>query len=159
MDALFSSPNLWLMIGTGCMMLEIIGISGIGIFFGGIAAYIIAVLSYTGVIPLDALVMQWGAWFVLSAMLGVLLWKPLRAMGKPDDAATKGYSTTISGEAVVVEKDLVAGETGRATWSGTIMNAKLADHHHTTITKDSTARIVGVQGNVLLLEPIHHPHH
>jgi membrane protein implicated in regulation of membrane protease activity len=156
MDVLLSSPNLWLVIGTGCIFLEIFGITGIGFFFGGIAAYVIAILSYSTIIPLEALTLQWGAWFVLSALLAALLWKPLRAMGKADDAATKGYSSTISGDAVVIEKDLQQGEIGKATWSGTVMNAKLAEGQHTTITANTTARIVGVQGNVLLLELKHH---
>ncbi len=158
MDALLSSPNLWLVIGTICMILEIIGISGIGFFFGGIAAFIIAILSYTHIIPLEALTLQWGAWFILSTLLAAILWKPLRNFSKPDEAAAKGYKNTITGEAVVIKKDLMVGETGQATWSGTIMNARLADGHDTTITKNTTARIVGVHGNILLLAPIA-PHH
>lgn len=152
MDTLFISPNLWLLIGSVCMFIEVAGASGMGFFFGGLAGYLIGMLVYFNIIPVENMTLQWGAWFLISAALGAALWKPLRALNKPDNAAQAGYSTTIQGEAIIIKKDLHVGEMGHATWSGTIMNAKLAPHQHTSLAKDTTARIVGVQGNVLLLE-------
>lgn len=154
MGALTSLPpsQLWLIAGAVLAAMEAFGIPGIGLLFGGIAAFLVAIIIEAGVIMQEDFALQFGAWFIITIISALLLWKPMKHWrSRPSSPA---YSNMIGSTATICEGDLVAGKKGKAIWSGARMNAEIAPDMGVEILHDGeTAIIHAVDGNTLQLKP------
>ncbi len=141
---------LWLAFGVASFMVEALIVSGVGFLFVGLAA--LTAGSMLTALPELTLLQQWIVFFISGIIWALLLWKPLQKFrGK---GAKNSYSNMIGDTAYIGANGLKKGDTGEATWSGTIMKAKLADN--TTVNEvsgGSEVVIAEVTGNTLLVRP------
>lgn len=153
MDEMFPLPpsHLWLIAGAILVALEAFGIPGIGLLFGGLAAFLTALLIEGGVVAQENYILQFGCWFALTVLVGLALWKPLKKWRGSD---APEYHNMLGSTVTVCDGPLMKGKTGQALWSGTRMNAELAsDAGVEMIAEGETALIAAVDGNILKLKP------
>ena len=144
MEMLQNAPHLWLIAGGILIVLEFILMPGIGFLFAGLGALTAGLALVLGLA--DNQVVQWIIFFATTILWTALLWKPLKNFRLGHSG--KDFNDMIGHKAVLLE-DLTPGITGRAKWSGTIMNAKLEAASNETLLKNSEVTIVEVNGNVL----------
>lgn len=141
---------LWLAFGVASFMVEALIVSGVGFLFVGLAA--LTAGSMLTALPELTLLQQWVVFFVSGAIWAMLLWKPLQKFrGK---GAKNTYHNMIGDTAYIGAGGLKKGDIGEATWSGTIMKARLADDAKTdNLDGGSQAVIASVTGNTLVVKP------
>ena len=141
---------LWLIAGIVLCGAEAALGPGIGLFFAGLAAVVVAALTAFGLVAQQNYVAQ-GAWFfALTALWAVLLWKPMQRFRSQRG---NGYTNMIGDEAEVIGEPITRARRGQARWSGTIMLAELApDAPHDTLPLGARVTIVGVKGNRLIVK-------
>lgn len=139
----------WLLAGAALLALEAFGIPGIGFFFAGLAAILVGTLVETGLVEADATILQCGVFFVLTAVMAVLLWNKLKSWRVNPGAPQ--YSN-IAGTEATVTRDLLGDSIGEVRWSGALMRARLADKAGTAVA-GSTVIVREADGNVLLVAP------
>lgn len=141
---------LWLAFGVTCFMIEALVVSGVGFLFAGLAA--LTAGSVLTAMPDITPVQQWIVFFISGAIWTMLLWRPLQKFhGR---GAKNNYHNMIGDIAYIGGSGLAKGNTGEATWSGTIMKARLADDvavEH--LAGGSQVIISGVTGNTLIVKP------
>lgn len=155
MDA-FDLPvgYLWLIAGALLLALEAFGAPGIGLLFGGLAAVVVGMLMQLDLLPASDFVLQFGLWFGLTAILALLLWKPLQRW-RTQSKNTGGEFHNIVGDlAVVCDGELVRGSTGHVRWSGTTMLAEIDPIADAVRIEDGgKVEITQVKGNTLFVRP------
>jgi len=148
MDAALPIPvhYWWLAAGAIFCVLEILGVSGIGFLFAGLAALCVGI-AVTGhwILP-ESYLIQAAWFFALTLFWAALLWKKLR----PKKGIT--YQDTVGARGTVVKGALVKGKMGSVQWSGTIMNAELTGAVD-SLPEGSNVVIQSVRGNVLVVTP------
>ena len=155
MDA-FNLPvgYLWLIAGGVLMALEAFGAPGIGLFFGGLAAVLVGLLIQADLLSTADYVLQFGAWFGLTSVLALLLWKPMKRWHTRPSAGGSEYHNMVGDMGTVCDGELVRGSTGHVRWSGTIMIAEIdpiADA--VRIEEGAKVEITQVKGNTLFVRP------
>lgn len=141
---------MWLLIGAIMIVLEAFGANGIGLFFGGLAAFCVASLIALGVIDASAYGWQLAIFFGLTFILAIALWRPVQRILK--GRGEGGYNNMI-GEVAILKTILVRGEVGQAIWSGTIMQAELApDATDGELPEGARVEIVDIRGNKLIVK-------
>src|SRR5262249_9726788 len=131
MDILQNPTNLWLIAGGILIIMEFFLFSGVGFAFAGLGALTVGLLLETGVIAT-----QLASWlvFLLSTLLwALLLWKKLANFKM--NRHQQPFSDMIGHKAVLLTP-LEPGQIGQARWSGTIMKAKLSEHHKKPLSED-----------------------
>lgn len=141
---------LWLAFGVACFVIEALVVSGVGFLFAGLGA--LTAGSILTAMPETTSLQQWVAFFVASGLWALFLWKPLQKFyGKTKN---DGYKNIVGDTAYIAANGLKKGETGEATWSGTIMKARLADDANVNELTGSTQVVIhAVAGNVLIVKP------
>jgi membrane protein implicated in regulation of membrane protease activity len=131
-------------------MVEALVVSGVGFLFVGLAA-LTAGCALTALPDITTL-QQWMVFFVSGAIWALLLWKPLQKFrGK---GAKNTYQNMVGDIAYIGASGLKKGDIGEATWSGTIMKARLADDATTEhLAGGSQVVISSVTGNTLAVKP------
>lgn len=155
MDA-FDLPvgYLWLIAGAILMALEAFGAPGIGLLFGGLAALVVGMLMQLDLLPASDFVLQFGLWFGLTAILALLLWKPLQRWRTQPGGTDAGFNNIVGDLAVVCDGELVRGSTGHVRWSGTIMLAEIDPIADAVRIEDGgKVEITQVKGNTLFVRP------
>jgi membrane protein implicated in regulation of membrane protease activity len=142
---------IWYAIAGVSLVIElgVMGLSGPLLFFG-IASVVTGVLVHVGVIEgwqSEVLVVG-----VLTAVITVLLWKPLKKIqnsrGKTDD------SSDMIGLQVPVIDDITT-TVGTIRYSGVNWHARLADNSTVDVIKNnSICLIVAVTGTTMLVKPV-----
>ncbi len=147
-----SNTVFWLIVGSICVALEAFGVSGVGLFFAGLAALCVAVVVKAGLVLEDAYVMQAIWFFGLTTFWAILLWKPMKRL-RFGSKGHKPYNSVVGETAVVSADGLRKGHEGQVQWSGTLMRAFIA-HEETAETIEGGARvtIVEVEGNKLYVK-------
>ncbi len=144
-----SAYIIWLIFGVFCFLVEIFAISGVGFLFAGLAA--LTVGCAIGIFPELDLLMQIVIFLASGALWAILLWKPLQKF-RGNSSEQSVYNNIIGEAAYISESGLKKGQIGEASWSGTIMKAKLADDSAVEeISGGAKVVIVGVTGNTLLV--------
>lgn len=144
---------LYLWLGAGALMLalEMSGLSGVGFLFAGLASFVVAILISTDLLlPTDYL-LQWGWFFAATVVWAALLWKPMQKFLLSHKGA--GYQDMIGQTAIVGAGGLSKGHDGQATWSGTVMMARLENSAAEHVPAGAAVEIVGVKGSTLLVKP------
>lgn len=144
-----SAYIFWLSLAIACFGAEAIGISGIGLLFAGFGALTIG--AYLHLAPELSELSQFAFFLVATALYAIILWKPLQKFRAPKSG---GYQNIVGDIAYISGEGLTKGTVGEATWSGTIMKAKLCDSCTVdAVSGGSQATIVSVSGNTLVLKP------
>lgn len=147
-----SITYLWLSAGVIMLIAEALGASGVGLFFAGLGCLTVGALLTSGLIAIDATLMQYTIFFLSTAIWAALMWKPLSRFysGK----RVGGYSNMIGETAYAGSQGLRKGHVTEATWSGTIMKATLADDAPVdTLEAGSQVTITAVKGITLIVKP------
>lgn len=140
---------LWLCFGVVCFVVEALIVTGVGFLFAGLGA--LTVGSLLALYPDISSLQQWILFFSISSLWAVILWKPLLRFRSKQGAA--GYQNMVGDVAYIAASGLKKGSIGEASWSGTIMRAKLADHAHVEeLAGGAQAVITAVEGNVLVVK-------
>lgn len=147
-----SVTYLWLTVGVLMLTAEALGVSGVGLMFGGLGCLTVGALLTSGTIEMGASLMQFIVFFLSTAVWAALLWKPLSRFYSGKRAG--GYSNMIGEMAYVGSQGLRKGHVGEATWSGTIMKATLSDHSSVDSLEAGTPVIITeVKGITLTVKP------
>lgn len=139
----------WLLAGAVLLALEAFGLPGIGFLFAGIAAIVVGALVEFGLINDLAYITQTGVFFILTTLLGALLWNKLKSWRVNPSAPH--YHNMIGTEAVVT-RELFNDALGEVRWSGALMRARLAEKTGSAIV-GVTVIVREMDGNVLLVSP------
>jgi len=137
---------LWLMVGIALAALELTGSGGFYLVFFGLAAIIVGVLGFVGVI--EPVWLQWFVFTALSVAFLLLFRNPLlRRLQSP----TTGAVDRLVGEVAVPLEDIPAGAVGRAELRGTTWSARNA--HGTHVAKGRRCLVERVDGLTLFIVP------
>lgn len=140
---------IWLIAGVLLIIAEIFA-AGFGLFFAGLGAIFTGIALQWGVIGVESAVMQWTLFFLATALLAALLWKPLQKFYRP----SPGYSNIIGETAMVGSGGLSKHHGGDVSWSGTTMKARLAKNVHVEkLDAGTSVVVVEISGATLIVRP------
>ncbi len=145
-----NSPYLWLALGAMLLTIEVLGASGIGFLFAGLGAVIAAVLAHLG--WAETIWAQTAWFFAATSLWAVLLWLPMKKLKMQKHGGSDGYNNMVGDEAIVSEEGLQPNKRGKVRWSGTVMNAKLAQDAP-AVAANAAVIIKQVKGTVLIVAP------
>ena len=151
-DWLQQPSNLWICAGLALVLFDALHLGGIGLLFAGLGAIVTGIALHTGWFAPDEAVPQLVVFFLSSALLAALLWKPIKKFraGRP----TNEYSNIVGDTAYVGSNGLTRDQGGEVTWSGTIMKAQIAsDVQAYAIEAGAKVEIVAVSGATLMVKP------
>jgi membrane protein implicated in regulation of membrane protease activity len=144
----------WFALSVVLLLLEVTGVNGVGLLFGGIAAGIVGVLVETQVIAQGSLTIQWSVWFFITALVAIGLYKPMQKWRTNPDSKDS-FSNMVGNVAKVATGGLMLGKPGKVYWSGTLMNAAIAEGAtQEAFFEGDMVQIADVRGNQLLVVPI-----
>lgn len=142
-----SNEILWLAAGVILVFLEFTMLPAVGMIFAGIAALIVGILLEAGV--LQEINSQWIVFLAATTILSALFYKSLKNFRSNKHSQ---YNDMI-GQEVTITEDLEVGKAGSVKWSGTTMKAKLCPSCKNTAKAGVVAKIIGLEGNTLILKP------
>ncbi len=144
----------WFALSISLLLLEVTGVNGIGLLFGGVAAGIVGVLVETVIIPPHAIAIQWTIWFFITALVAIGLYKPIQKWRTNPDSRDV-FNNIIGTTAKVGSGGLMLGKPGKVSWSGTLMNAAISeDSKQEAFFEGDIVEISDVRGNQLLVTNI-----
>jgi membrane protein implicated in regulation of membrane protease activity len=144
----------WFILCVILFMLEVLGASGIGLFFGGIAACLVGLLVELKIITAESFVTQWSVWFFITGLIAVILYKPIQKW-RTNPNATEQFNNIIGTKATVGTGGLMLGKPGKVHWSGTLMNAAIIDGSaREAFLEGEIVEIADVRGNQLLVKSV-----
>ena len=138
----------WLVAAVALMLLEALGIPGVGLLFAGLGALVTGAAVYTEMVGAEAYVIQFAIFFLASALWAVLLWKPMQHFRTQRSRGS--YSNIVGDVAIVAAGGLSRELGGNVTWSGTIMKAELASGPE-ALPEGAQVVITDVKGATLLV--------
>jgi membrane protein implicated in regulation of membrane protease activity len=132
--------------------LTLMGLGGPLLFFA-MACFLTAVLISLGLISgWEAEAFSIG---ISTAVITMLLWKPLKRFQNSGGGADT--SSDMIGKQVTTCSE-VTSSSGSIRYSGIDWNSRLAEGLQVNIPTDTACKIVGVEGNVMLVAPLQQPH-
>lgn len=141
-----TSVELWLLLGLILILIEFSQIPGIGLVFIGLGAFTTGLLINYVPITVDYQIITLG---VSSLVWLLILWRPMKNFYLNKNSSNKTNFNIIGSNVLVVNNDIKPNEMGQVSWSGTIMNAKLAEGNaHARI--GDMLQVLEVRGNVLI---------
>lgn len=145
--------TLWLIAGGALLALEAFGIPGMGFLFAGIAAILTGVLVEANVVSEHAVVGQFAWFFGITCVTAALLWKKLKAWRTRTPKGGE-YQNIVGGIGIVAKGGLKKGAVGQVAWSGTTMQAELANYSDVDhLTEGAQVEISATEGNKLIVIP------
>jgi membrane protein implicated in regulation of membrane protease activity len=143
--------TLWLLVGIVLLGMEMLFPVGV-MLFAGLAAFLLSVLLVIRAFPFDDWGLMIAAWLALTVIVAACLWKPLQRWR---GAKKIPPFQNMVGSAVTAITEVTVTTQGNVAWSGTHMRARLSPAlaADTRLSAGHLARIVAVEGNVLILEP------
>lgn len=143
---------IWLIVGCVFIAVEAFGVPGLGFLFSGLAALCVAIILHIGIINTNSYLIQAGAFFALTALWALVLWKPIYKRIKTSDE--ENINDVVGKIGTVLEGGLKKGEKGKVYWSGTHFVARIAeDCDCELIGEGREVKIIDIQGNTLIVEP------
>ncbi|MBM3467318.1 MAG: NfeD family protein [Alphaproteobacteria bacterium] len=145
-----TAVEIWLLIGVIFIIIEFSKIPGIGFLFLGLGALTTSALisSYSEIT--DYQIATFGlvsfAWFLVQ-------WWPLKKFvygKKKENGVNQGYFDLVGNQVTVFNQSIEPGKIGQVSWSGTIMNAKLADSEKEQGKPGDVLYVLEVKGNILI---------
>lgn len=141
--------EIWLVLGVICILIEFSAISGIGFLFAGFGALTNAILIYNFPESKDYQIISFG---ILSLLWFLLLWWPLKiyVYGRGNNKNLQNYFDIVGSSVKVVGQPLTPDVPGQVEWSGTILNARLANEEKSSAEIGDVLYVQRVQGNLLI---------
>lgn len=154
MEALdFSHHNdyAWLIAGVCLMVLEAVGVSGVGLMFAGLGAVVAGMAVHFGLIGSGELVSECIVFLAATSLWSYLLWHPIKKF----HTGKRGHYRNIVGDTAYAGSNGIDRKTGgEVTWSGTIMKARLAPGFDAErVEAGSQVEITDVSGATLIVKP------
>lgn len=147
MEPALSPASLWMMAAGVMVVLEMVGLSGIGLLFAGLAALSVGMAIQFHWLGDASYIWQWGWFLLLTAIWATVLWKPFMRLSRKSPGAT--YHNMIGHKAKAVA-ELLPGQEGTVRWSGTTMRATLQGEE--PVAAGEEVEIVAVEGNMLTVK-------
>ncbi len=143
-----SSVEIWLVIGIIFIVIEFSTIPGIGFLFLALGSLTVATLISFYPKITDYQIAAFG---IISFLWFLFLWWPLKKFvyGKNKNTS-QDYFDLIGNQVVVSSKYIDPGKVGQVSWSGTTMNAKLANSEKEQAKTGEMLYISKVKGNILI---------
>lgn len=145
--------HYWYLLSLLLFILEAAAVPGIGLFFAALGALSLGLFVQVGLFPHSDWLVQTTAFFFLTGLWAIALWKPLQKM-RLRRAAKNGeqHHDVIGRNAEVGPGGIHKGKKGNAYWSGALITARLADD----ATIESAApgdelKVVALDGSTLIL--------
>lgn len=154
--------HYWYLLSLLLFILEAAAISGVGLFFAALGALTLGLFVQVGLFPHTDWLVQTTAFFFLTGLWTIALWKPLQKMRLRRAAKGEKHHDVIGRNAEVGPSGIQKGKKGNAYWSGALISARLADDATIENAKaGEELKIVALDGATLILaEPayaIHQP--
>lgn len=144
------TATIWLILGAVMIALEAFTVPGIGLFFGGLAGIVVGGLILAGLLGVDQYTWQISCWFILTVITAMLLWKPMQRF-RVNKHADGSFNNIVGTHAKVVGESLKSGTTGKVSWSGTTMNARLESSGELPVGTEVI--ITKIEGNTVTVKP------
>ncbi len=150
LDMIQHNDYAWLIAGVILMVLEAVGIPGVGLMFAGLGAIVAGIGVHFGWIANGAYVTQAIIFLAATSVWSYLLWRPIMKMrvGKRGN-----YSNIVGDTAFVGSTGIDRKLGGEVTWSGTIMRAQIAPGAGERIEAGAQVEIIDVTGATLVVKP------
>ncbi len=142
---LANAPYLWLALGALFLVIEVMGATGVGFLFAGLGAIVAGIATHFG--WADSALTQTSWFFLATVFWAIILWKPMQKF-RTSSGASESFSNMVGDEAVVISGLQAAKAKGKVKWSGTTMNAQLAENSPLPLL-GSTVIITQVDGTLL----------
>lgn len=143
--------EIWLALGLAFILLEFTTIPGIGLLFVGIGALTSSLIlyNYPMLIPYQLTIVG-----LTSFLWFIVLWWPLKRFlyGKNSNSKRYGrdYFDIVGTEVEVSVEEIKPGGLGNVSWSGTLMNARLAADEERSAQVGERLYVHEVKGNILI---------
>jgi membrane protein implicated in regulation of membrane protease activity len=144
-DVLAAMPAalIWLLLGLGLVLLELLGLEFDGLLAGAVAALLVSMLC--AALPLAPL-LQMGAFVLFTAVL-------LAALHRWGGRRERGIPPASSGERAMVISGFSGGSEGRVLWQGQSWAATNLDNQH-ALRPGSAVSVLGREGTRLQVMPV-----
>lgn len=127
-------------------------IPGIGLFFAALGALTLGLFVQVGLFPHPDWLVQTTAFFFLTGLWAIALWKPLQKMRLRRAAKSEQHNDVIGRSAEVGPAGIEKGKKGNAYWSGALITARLAeDAAITSAAAGEELKVVALDGSTLIL--------
>lgn len=144
---------LWLLAGAVLVLLETFTVPGIGFLYAGLASITVGGLLAAGYFDQADLTLQFSWFFGFTALWAVVLWKPMKRLRYR--TTDKEYKNMVGSTAVVKDIPLTKNKLGNVQWSGTIMQAKLADDSPVeSVPAGEEVIVTAAEGNRFIVKPV-----
>ena len=146
--ALQTIMYLWAFSGIVLILIDIKLAQTIVLFLLGLGALTVAiVLTFH---PLSAITDQAKVFLFSSIFWTLVLWRPLQ---KYKYSNSETFHNLKGRRVVLQDKELAPGSRGKAKWSGTIVEVKLADGVEQTVPMGSELIVKSVEGTLFIVQP------
>ncbi|MBM3618909.1 MAG: hypothetical protein FJX23_10270 [Alphaproteobacteria bacterium] len=144
--------HYWYLLSVLLFVLEAAAIPGIGLFFAALAALTLGLFVQVGLFPHPDWLVQTTAFFFLTGLWAIALWKPLQKMRIRRAAKGEKHHDVIGRSAEVGPGGIAKGKKGNAYWSGALLTARLADDAAiASAAPGEELKVVAVEGSTLIL--------
>lgn len=142
----------WYLLSLFLFILEAAAVPGIGLFFAALGAMSLGLFVQVGLFPHPDWLVQTTAFFFLTGLWAMALWKPLQKIRLRRVMKSDQHQDVIGRFVEVGPGGIKKGKKGNAYWSGALLNARIADD--ATVASAGSGeelKIVAVEGSTLIL--------
>lgn len=142
-----SQVELLVLIGMITIVIEMFFMPGLGFLFFGMGC-----LTTAGIICYFPNMLDYQYILIggMSVIWFTLLWKPLKHYIHKKKESDHIFDI-IGSKVKIIDADILPGTTGKITWSGTIMNARLSDNIDEKAKVGSLWKVTAIEGNIVVL--------
>ncbi len=145
-------PELkWVLFGL-CMLVVEVFTGTMWMFFVALGALTYGGLISYGTLQGGDILNELVHFLVFTAGWTIVLWYPMKRGFR---MSSSKYDNIIGSRAVIGEKGLKKGRTGKVKWSGTVMRARLSDRVPDNVLKaGEEVWVHDLKGSVLIVSPV-----
>lgn len=152
MDIILDLANMkliWLSLGILLLILELILTTNLWLLFLGIGAICnIGILYLYPSLNISAQILSF---CIISFACFLFIWKPIRKFSKTcRNKNVSVYFDLVGSKVEVYSAQISKGQAGQISWSGTIMNAKLASSETKTALAGDHLYVIEIRGNTVI---------
>lgn len=141
---------IWMIIGVALFFIEALLINSVFFIFISISIFLTGALVTLGILSQHSIEMQLLFCLACSAISIITLYKPMRRYFSRNISQ---YNDIIGQFAVITDKNISSNSTGKAIWSGTIINVEYQNGID-TLEVGEKVEIIAVEGNRFFVKKI-----
>lgn len=142
----------WYLLSLFLFILEAAAVPGIGLFFAALGAMSLGLFVQVGLFPHTDWLVQTTAFFFLTGLWAIALWKPLQKMRLRKVMKSDQHHDVIGRNVEVGPGGIQKGKKGNAYWSGALLTARIAeDAAVESAEAGDELKIVAVESSTLIL--------